>query len=242
MLVHPALRVGRIRLPDGGGAGALQDGLRPGKPAGLPGRDLEAIDLRDPRPPAEAPGRVDRYDVVYKREGVRQLFLMFEPLRGWRHVVIRRQKSAVDWAEVIAELLEEHYPDTARLRLVMDNLNTHAGGSLYQAFPPERARLLYERLEIHYTPKHGSWLDLAEIELSILMGQCLDRRIGTDEELSREVAAWERPRNRAGSKIDWRFTTPDARIKLRKLYPTIKVAGDQKENNEVCGSNPTNTT
>jgi hypothetical protein len=103
----------------------------------------------------------------------------------------------------------------------MDNLNTHAGGSLYQAFPPEKARRLYERLEIHYTPKHGSWLDMAEIELSVLTGQCLNRRIGTDGELNREITAWERCRNRAGSKIDWRFTTPDARIKLRKLYPAL---------------------
>jgi hypothetical protein len=168
------------------------------------------------------PGRVARYDVLYKREGVRQLFLMFEPLRGWRHVVIRRNKGAVDWAEVIANLLEHHYPKARRVRLVLDNLNTHAGGSLYQAFPPERARQLYQRLEIHYTPKHGSWLDMAEIELSILMSQCLDRRIGSDKVLRSEVAAWERARNQAGAEIDWRFTTGDARIKLRKLYPTIE--------------------
>lgn len=174
------------------------------------------------------PGCVDRYDVVYKREGVRQLFLMFEPLRGWRHVVIRREKSAVDWAQVIAELLEVHYPRVDRVRLVMDNLNTHAGGSLYQAFPPEKARALYERLELHYTPKHGSWLDMAEIELSVLMGQCLNRRIATDRELTHEVAAWERLRNHAASKIDWRFTTPDARIKLRKLYPTLKMPEHHK--------------
>jgi DDE superfamily endonuclease len=132
------------------------------------------------------PGRVSRYDVVSNREGVRQLFLMFEPLRGWRHVVIRRTKAAVDWAEVIADLLENQYPDVGRVRLVMDNLNPHAGGSLYQAFPAEQARELYQRLEIHYTPKHGSWLDMAEIELSILMGQCLDRRIGSDKGLESE--------------------------------------------------------
>ena len=174
------------------------------------------------------PGRVDRYDVVYKREGVRQLFLMFEPLRGWRHVVIRREKAAVDWAQVIAELLEIHYPNVERIRLVMDNLNTHAGGSLYQAFPPEKARQLYERLEIHYTPKHGSWLDMAEIELSVLTGQCLNRRIATDRVLNHEVAAWERLRNRAAAKIDWRFKTPDARIKLRKLYPTLKCQPPKK--------------
>jgi len=188
------------------------------------------------------PGRVDRYDAVYKREGVRQLFLMFEPLRGWRHVVIRRQKSAVDWAEVIAEILETHYPKAARVRLVLDNLNTHAGGSLYQAFPPEKARQLYERLEIHYTPKHGSWLDMAEIELSVLTGQCLNRRIGTDGELSREIVAWEQVRNRAGSKIDWRFTTSDARIKLRKLYPTIKMPVAPEKTSGSARTNPTNIT
>lgn len=193
-------------------------------------------------PLRRCPGRVDRYDVVYKREGVRQLFLMFEPLRGWRHVVIRHQKAALDWAEVIAELLEVHYPTVARLRLVMDNLNTHAGGSLYRAFLPEKARQLYERLEIHYTPKHGSWLDMAEIELSVLLGQCLNRRIGTDGVLSREVAAWELSRNRAGSKIDWRFTAPDARIKLRKLYPTIKVSEGPEKISGASKTNPTNTT
>jgi len=168
------------------------------------------------------PGQPARYDAVYKREGVRQLFMIFEPLRGWRHVAIREHKAAVDWAEIIAEVLEEHYPQARRVCLVMDNLNTHAGGSLYQAFPPERARELYERLEIHYTPKHGSWLDMAEIELSVLTGQCLDRRIGTEGELRAEVAAWEEGRNHAGAKVDWRFTTDNARIKLRKLYPTIE--------------------
>src|SRR5215218_9228397 len=171
--------------------------------------------ISETRAPVPArPGQPARYDAVYKREGVRQLFMISEPLRGWRHVVIRRHKAAVDWAEVIAELLEVHYPDARRVCLVMDNLNTHAGGSLYQAFPPERARRLYERLEIHYTPKHGSWLDMAEIELSVLAGQCLDRRIGSEDGLRSEVDTWEGDRNRAGATIDWRFTTADARIKL----------------------------
>jgi len=168
------------------------------------------------------PGQPARYDAVYKREGVRQLFMIFEPLRGWRHVAIRERKAAVDWAEVIAEVLEVHYPAARRVCLVMDNLNTHAGGSLYQAFAPERARQLCRRLEIHYTPKHGSWLDMAEIELSVLTGQCLDRRIGSEEELRSAVAAWEEARNRAGAKVTWRFTADKARIKLHKLYPTIE--------------------
>jgi DDE superfamily endonuclease len=168
------------------------------------------------------PGQPHRYESHYQREGVCQLFLLFEPLAGWRHVAIRDHKGAVDWAEVIAELLEVHYPQAKRVRLVLDNLNTHAGGSLYQAFAPERARALYERLEIHYTPKQGSWLNMAEIELSVLTGQCLDRRIGSKATLQREVAAWERQRNEVKAQIDWRFTTDTARIKLKKLYPTFK--------------------
>lgn len=137
-------------------------------------------------------------------------------------MTVRDHKGAVDWAEVIAELLEVHYPQAQKVRLVLDNLNTHAGGSLHQAFAPTRARALFERLEIHYTPKHGSWLNMAEIELSVLTGQCLHRRIATRQELEREVAAWERQRNEAQAQIDWRFTTDAARIKLKKLYPTFK--------------------
>jgi hypothetical protein len=167
------------------------------------------------------PGQPYRYESHYLRAGVCQLFLWYEPLAGRRQVVVREHKGAVDWAAVIAELLEVHYPQAKKVRLVMDNLNTHAGGSLYQAFAPERARALYERLEIHYTPKQGSWLNMAEIELSVLTGQCLNRRIGRQEELIREVAAWERQRNELEARIDWRFTTDKARIKLKKLYPTI---------------------
>jgi hypothetical protein len=167
------------------------------------------------------PGQPYRYESHYRREGVCQLFLWYEPLIGQRHVAVRDHKGAVDWAEVIAELLEVRHPKAKKVRLVLDNLNTHAGGSLYQAFAPERARALYERLEIHYTPKQGSWLNMAEIELSVLTGQCLNRRIGSKEELVREVAAWERRRNAAEARIDWRFTTDQARIKLKKLYPSL---------------------
>ena len=168
------------------------------------------------------PGQPYRYEAHYLRAGVCQLFLWYEPLAGRRHVAVRERKGAVDWAAVVAELLEVHYPQAKKVRLVLDNLNTHAGGSLYQAFAPARARALYERLEIHYTPKHGSWLNMAEIELSVLTGQCLNRRIGSKEELEREVVAWQRQRNAAGAQIDWRFTTDKARIKLKKLYPTIE--------------------
>jgi DDE superfamily endonuclease len=167
------------------------------------------------------PGQPYRYESHYLRRGVCQLFLWYEPLAGRRHVAVRDHKGAVDWAAVIAELLEVHYPKAKKVRLVMDNLNTHAGGSLYQAFAPARARALYERLEIHYTPKQGSWLNMAEIELSVLTGQCLNRRIGTREELARAVAAWEQQRDATATKIDWRFTTDKARIKLKRLYPTI---------------------
>jgi len=167
------------------------------------------------------PGQPYRYEAHYLRAGVCPLFLGYEPLAGRRGVRGRDPKGAVDWAEVIAELLEVRYPRAKKLRRVMDQLNPHAGGSLYQAFAPERARALCERLEIHYTPQHGSWLNRAAIELSVLTGQCLNRRIGSKEELVREVAAWERQRNEAEARIDWRFTTDKARIKLKKLYPTI---------------------
>jgi len=178
--------------------------------------------IREVCPPLPVrPGQPYRYESHYLRAGVCQLFLWYEPLAGRRQVVVREHKGAVDWALVIAELLEVHYPQAKKVRLVMDNLNTHAGGSLYQAFTPERARALYERLEIHYTPKQGSWLNMAEIELSVLTGQCLNRRIGTKEELMREVTVWQRQRNKAECRIDWRFTTDKARIKLKKLYPTI---------------------
>ena len=168
------------------------------------------------------PGQPDRYESHYLRAGVSQVFLWYEPLAGRRGVRLRDHKGAVDWAEVIAELLAVHYPRAKQVRLVMDQLNTHAGGSLYQAFAPARARALDERLESQYTPQHGSWLNMAESELSVLTGQCLNRRIGTSEELLREVAAGERQRNEAAAKIDRRFTTDKARIKLKKLYPTIK--------------------
>jgi hypothetical protein len=167
------------------------------------------------------PGQPYRYESHYLRAGVSQLFLWYEPLAGRRGVRVRDHKGAVDWAEVIAELLEIHYPRAKKVRLVMDQLNTHAGGSLYQAFAPERARALYERLETHYALRHGSWLNMAEIALSVLTGPCPHRRIGTKEELVRAAAAWERQRNEAEARIDGRFTTDKARIKLKRLYPTI---------------------
>lgn len=167
------------------------------------------------------PGHVHRYDTEYERNGVSNLFLFFEPLKGRRHLSVTDQRTAVDWAHQIRDLVDVHYPDAERITLVMDNLNTHTPASLYKAFAPEEARRLLERLDIHYTPKHGSWLNMAEIEFSILSKQCLDRRIPDQPTLRREVKAWEAERNGRASSMDWRFTTEDARIKLKRLYPTI---------------------
>jgi len=169
--------------------------------------------------PAE-PGRVRRIDYEYERKGTANLFMAFEPLAGRRWVDVTERRTAVDFAEVIRRLVDERYPRAKKIVLVMDNLNTHKAASLYEAF---EARRLAERLEIHYTPKHGSWLDMAETELSVLARQCLNRRIATLATLLREIRAWEKQRNGAKCKIDWRFTTKDARIKLKRLYPSIQL-------------------
>jgi hypothetical protein len=166
-------------------------------------------------------GTVQRQDYEYERDGTANLFLACEPLRGWRHVAVTARRTAVDWAHFMRDLVDVHYPEAECLVLVLDNLNTHGPASLYEAFAPAEARRILARLEIHYTPKHGSWLDMAEIELSVLARQCLDRRIATRDALAREVAAWEAERNAAQVTIDWRFTTADARIKLKHLYPTL---------------------
>ena len=178
--------------------------------------------LADVRPSEPAqPGRAGRVDAEYRREGVRDLFLFCEPLVGWRHVRVTERRTRVDWAEAIKDLVDNRYPEAERIVLIMDNLNTHTPGSLYEAFTPAEAKRIADRLEIHYTPKHGSWLNIAEIELSVLSRQCLDRRIADAEVLTAEVAAWEQARNAAGGRVDWRFTTDDARIKLKRLYPSI---------------------
>ncbi len=176
-------------------------------------------EVREPLP--AKPGQVQRYDTEYERNGVSNLFLFFEPLAGQRHLNVTDQRTAVDWAQQIRELVDVHYPEAERITLVMDNLNTHTPASLYKAFSPSEARRILERLEIHYTPKHGSWLNMAEIEFSILSKQCLDRRMADQPTLRREVKAWETERNARATSMDWRFTTEDARIKLKRLYPTI---------------------
>lgn len=168
------------------------------------------------------PGQPARIDYEYVRNGTANLFMISEPHAGWRHVEVTDRRTAVDFAEVVRALVEEVYPEAEKVVLVMDNLNTHKLASLYEAFEPEQARRIAERLEIHHTPKHGSWLNMAEIELSVLARQCLDRRIESKEELKREVAAWEDERNGRGVTIRWQFTTTDARIKLRRLYPTTQ--------------------
>ncbi len=172
------------------------------------------------RPPLPcAPGQPAREDPEYVRGGVANLFLVYAPLRGWRHVSVTQRRTAVDWAQCVRELLNQHYPDAERVVLVMDQLNTHTVASLYEAFPAPEAHRLAGRLEIHHTPKHGSWLNMAEIEFSVLVRQCLGQRLADAEAVRQQVAAWEAARNKAGSKIDWRFTTADARITLRHLYP-----------------------
>jgi hypothetical protein len=161
--------------------------------------------------------------VEYERRGVAEVFLFTEALGGWRRTAVTEHRARVDWAEQIRHLLEVDYPQADVIVLVMDNLNTHSVASLYEAFEPELARSLARRLEIHHTPKHGSWLNIAEIELGVLSRQCLDRRMDAIEMVGKECSAWDRQRNQQQKGVDWRFTTADARIKLKRLYPQIKV-------------------
>jgi transposase len=178
--------------------------------------------IKDTREPIPAkPGTVARYDTEYERNGVSNVFMFFEPLQGKRYVDVTDQRTAVDWAHQIRNLVDVHYPYAKRITLVMDNLNTHTSASLYKAFEPKEARRILEKLDIHYTPKHGSWLNMAEIELSILSRQCMDRRIPDQAILKKEISAWQEKRNAIARPMEWRFTTEDARIKLKKLYPTL---------------------
>jgi len=167
------------------------------------------------------PGQNKRVDYEYRRNGVVNLFMMFEPLKAHRHVKVMDRRTRKDFAECIRELVDVHYADAEKIVLVLDNLNTHSEGSLYEAFEPAEARRLAEKLEIHYTPKHGSWLNMAEIEIGVLSRQCLSKYIVSKERMIAEVAAWERQRNEADATVDWQFSTADARIKLKRLYPAI---------------------
>jgi hypothetical protein len=171
--------------------------------------------------PAE-PGQPQRYDYEYERNGVQNLFMFFCPLRNWRHVKVTDHRTKVDYAHCMRDLVDDLLPDAPRIRVVQDNLNTHTPAALYEVFHPTEAKRILDRLEFHYTPKHGSWLNMAEIELSVLNRQCLDRRIPDQPTLTAEVAAWEQTRNANGATVNWRFTTADARIKLTRLYPSIE--------------------
>jgi hypothetical protein len=180
--------------------------------------------VADVTPPLPVqPGQPARVDYEYERCGTANLFMLSEPLAGRRRVKVTQRRTAVDYAQVIHELVDVDYADAEKVVLVQDNLNTHAAASLYEAFEPAEARRILERLEIHYTPKHASWLNMAETELSVLGRQCLDRRIAEREILVREVAVWQEKRNAAVVKVDWQFTTTDARIKLKRLYPSIQL-------------------
>ena len=179
--------------------------------------------VADVTPPlAMEPGQPSRQDYEYERRGTANLFMTFEPLAGQRHVKVTEHRTNVDLAVVLRELAEVTYADAEKIVLVMDNLSTHKLSVLYQVYPPDEARRLCQRFEIHHTPKHASWLNMAETELSVLSRQCLDRRIDDPDFLKREVAAWEEPRNQTRAKVDWQFTTADARIKLKRLYPKIE--------------------
>jgi uncharacterized small protein (DUF1192 family) len=178
--------------------------------------------IGETRTPIEAkPGRPTRYDYEYRRNGTANLFMLFAPLEGWRHVEVTDRHTAVDYAHLLKQLADDFFPDARKVVLMQDNLNTHKPASLYEAFPAPEARRLVERFEWHYTPRHGSWLNLAESELSVVSSQCLDRRIPDKDTLTSEIAAWQAERNRKHTKADWQFTTADARIKLKRLYPAF---------------------
>lgn len=185
------------------------------------GSKQQTKETRTPLP--AQPGSLAKYDYEYERNGTSNLFIFFAPLEGWRHIKVTERRTMVEFAYCMRDLVDIHFPEAERIILVMDNLNTHKFASLYEAFPPEEARRIIDKLEIHYTPKHGSWLNMAEIELSVLHRQCLQARIPDRPTLKAKVGAWENRRNATESTVHWRFTTEDARIKLHKLYPTINV-------------------
>ena len=178
-------------------------------------------DVRDPLP--MKPGRPERVDFEYQREGNAYVHMTFEPLKGFREVEITKRRRSVEFAHLMEHLVDDLYPQAEKIRVVLDNLSTHTGAAFYEAFPAQRARSLATKIEFIYTPVHGSWLNMAEIELSVLVRQCLKRRIPDTKALRREVKAWQKERNRLGRSVDWRFSTEDARTKLRSLYPPEKV-------------------
>lgn len=177
--------------------------------------------IKETRTPLPAqPGQFERYDYEYERNGVRNLFMLVEPQAGWRHVAVTERHTKLDFAQQMKWLVDERYPEAQVIELTLDNLNTHKPASLYEAFEPAEARRILRKINFHYTPKHGSWLNMAEIELSVLQRQCIDRRIPDEETLKREIAAWEQRRNDQKATIDWRFSLDDARTTLKRLYPS----------------------
>jgi len=172
---------------------------------------------REPVPAGN--GKIARYDTEYKRNGTCTIFMFAAPLKGWRRAEVTEHRTRLDWARQIKKLITVDFPNVKKIVLVMDNLNTHTIGSLYKAFPPEEARQLRDKLEIHYTPKHGSWLNMAEIEINVLVNHGLSKRVPSMQQMKKEVSAWERTRNKTASRINWRFSTENARIKLHRLYP-----------------------
>jgi hypothetical protein len=184
------------------------------------------------------PGDIAHEDYEYERHGVANLFMLFAPLLGWRQVIVTDRRTMRDWSYVMRDLVDVHFPQAPTIRVVLDNLNTHLAGSLYEAFPPAEARRILDRLELHYTPKHGSWLNMAETELSVLGRQCLDRRIPDKARLAHEVAAWQARRNHAETTMHWRFTTADARIKLTHLYPTVQVPDQARAQSNDADQQP----
>ena len=195
-----------------------------------PARPLVCFDespeqlVSETRQPLPAkPGQPARYDYEYRREGVANLFMFFAPLLNWRHVKVTDRRTKVDWTACMKDLVDVHFPDADKIIVIMDQLNTHNPAALYEAFPPAEAKRILDRLEFHFTPKHGSWLNMAEIEFSVLSRQCLDRFIPDKATLTEEVLAWEVQRNGKDATVDWRFTTDDARVKLKRLYPSIDV-------------------
>lgn len=180
--------------------------------------------IKETRKPIPAkPGKPERFDTEYERDGTSNIFLSFEPLTGKRNLKVTDHRKRTDWAHFIKEMVDNDYPDVEKIVLVMDNLNTHAGASLYETFEPAEAKRILDKLEIHYTPKHGSWLNMAELELSHLSRQCLDRRIPDQKTMINETSAWCKARNEKAVKVNWQFTTEDARIKLKKLYPILEL-------------------
>jgi hypothetical protein len=176
-------------------------------------------ETRLPIPPR--PGQPARHDYEYERNGTANLFMLFAPLEGWRHVEVTDRRAAIDYAQILKALSDRYFPAASKIVLVQDNLSTHTPAALYEAFPPGEARRLVERFEWHFTPKHGSWLDMAEAELSVLSTQCLDRRIPDKPTLINQVTAWQADRNKHHTKADWQFTTADARVRLKRLYPAL---------------------